>query len=305
MSKILELREKRAKAWDTAKVFLDDRRGTDGLLSAEDATSYDKMEVDIVNLGKEVARLERQEAIDAELNHPTSSPLTGKPAVQDADTKTGRASNAYRMEFFGALRGKPITNVLSEGVDADGGYLVPVEFERTLVKGLQETNIVRSIAKSFSSSAERKIAVAASTSTAVWVPENGTIPESSVTFGQKTLDAFKLTDLIKVSTELLSDSMFDLETYLAEEFARALGVAEEEAFIKGNGTGKPTGIFDASNGGTIGATTAGATAIAFDDIVNLVYALKSPYRRNAAFLTHDTTVAALRKLKDTNGQYLW
>lgn len=305
MSKILELREKRAKAWDTAKEFLDDRRGTDGLLSAEDAASYDKMEADIVNLGKEVARLERQEAIDAELNHPTSLPLTEKPSTQNIEGKTGLASNAYRTEFFGALRGKPITNVLSEGVDADGGYLVPVEFERTLVKGLQEANIVRSIAKSFSSSAERKIAVAASTSTATWVPENGAIPESSVTFGQKTLDAFKLTDLIKVSTELLSDNMFDLETYLAEEFARALGVAEEEAFIKGNGTGKPTGIFDATNGGTIGTTTAGATAIAFDDIVNLVYTLKSPYRRNAAFLTHDTTVAALRKLKDTNGQYLW
>ncbi|MEG3074341.1 MAG: phage major capsid protein, partial [Ruthenibacterium sp.] len=71
------------------------------------------------------------------------------------------------------------------------------------------------------------------------------------------------------------------------------------------GAGKPTGIFDATNGGTIGATTATGTAIAFDDIVNLVYALKSPYRRNAAFLTHDTTVAALRKLKDSNGQYLW
>ena len=84
-----------------------------------------------------------------------------------------------------------------------------------------------------------------------------------------------------------------------------MGVAEEEAFINGNGTGRPTGIFDAANGGVTGTTSAGAAAIAFDDIVNLVYALKSPYRRNAAFLTHDTTVAALRKLKDTNGQYLW
>lgn len=195
MSKIFELHEKRAKAWDTAKAFLDNQRGADRLISAEAAASYGKMEADIMNLGKEIARLERQEAIDAELNHPTSAPITAKPAKQDTEEKTGRASNAYRVAFFGALRGKPVTNVLSEGVDADGGYLVPVEFERTLVKGLQEANVVRSIAKTFSSSAERKIAVSASTSTATWVPENGTIPESSVTFGQKTLDAFKLTDL--------------------------------------------------------------------------------------------------------------
>lgn len=303
MTKTIELREKRAKAWDTAKAFLDTKRGADGIVSAEDTATYDKMEADVV--GKEIDRLEKQDALDREMAKATSNPLTGKPNENGADTKKGRASDAYRAEFFGVLRGKPASNVLSEGVDADGGYLVPVEFERTLVKRLSEANIVRSIAKTFSSSAERKIAVAATNSSAAWVPENGAIPESSVTFGQKTLDAFKLTDLIKVSTELLSDSMFNLETYLAEEFARALGVAEEEAFIKGNGTGKPTGIFDATNGGTIGATTATGTAIAFDDIVNLVYALKSPYRRNAAFLTHDTTVAALPKLKDSNGQYLW
>ena len=150
-----------------------------------------------------------------------------------------------------------------------------------------------------------KIAVAATLSTTTWVPENGAIPESSLTFGQNTLDAFKLTDLIKVNTELLADSMFDLEAYILEEFARALGAAEEEAFIKGTGVGQPTGIFHATNGGTIGVTAAAAAAIAFDDIVSLVYALKSPYRRNASFLTHETTVAALRKLKDTNGQYLW
>lgn len=305
MNKILELREKRGKAWDATKAFLDTKRGADGLLSAEDTAVYDKMEADVVALGREIDRLERQVALDDELKKPTSDPLTGKPSAHKSDLKTGRASDAYQMDFFGALRGKSITNVLSEGVDADGGYLVPVEFERTLVKGLQEANIVRSLAKVFSSSAERKIAIAATNSSATWVPENGIIPESSVTFGQKTIDAFKLTDLIKVSTELLNDSMFDLESYLAEEFARALGVAEEEAFIKGTGSGQPTGIFHAANGGTVGATTAAATTIEFDDIVNLVYALKSPYRRNAAFLTHDTTVAALRKLKDTNGQYLW
>jgi HK97 family phage major capsid protein len=82
-------------------------------------------------------------------------------------------------------------------------------------------------------------------------------------------------------------------------------VAEEQAFIVGTGNGQPTGIFHAANGAHIGATAAGATAIAFDDVVNLIHSLKSPYRRNAAFLTHDATVSAMRKLKDTNGQFLW
>ena len=75
MSKILELREKRAKAWEAAKAFLDSRRGADGLLSAEDVAAYEKMEADVVNLGKEIDRLERQQALDAELSKPVNDPI--------------------------------------------------------------------------------------------------------------------------------------------------------------------------------------------------------------------------------------
>jgi len=305
MSKSLELREKRAKAWVAAKAFLDTKRGSDGLLSAEDTAVYDKMEADVIALGKEVERLEKQAAIDAELNAPTSEAITNKPQKQAADTKTGRASDEYHRDFFAAMRGKPITNVLSVGVNEDGGYLVPTEFERQIVQGLDEANVIRTIAKRISTAAERKVPIAATPSVATWVPENGAIPESGVTFSQKTLDAFKLTNLIKVSVELLADSMFDIEAYLAAEFARSMGVAEEEAFCVGDGNGRPTGIFDPDNGADLGVTTVSPTAISFDDVISLVYSLKSPYRRNAVFLTNDSTVAAFRKLKDANGQYLW
>ena len=304
MSKILELREKRAKAWAAAKAYLDTKRGGDGLLTAEDAATYERMEADVVALGREVERLERQTTIDAELNAPTSSPITNAPQT-GADIKTGRASDEYRRDFLNVLRGRPATNVLSVGSDTDGGYLVPTEFERTIVKGLDEANVVRSLAKVISTNVEKKVPVAASGSIATWVPENGTIPASDMKFAQKTLDAYKLTDQIKVSVELLADSMFDLESYIAEEFARALGVAEEEAFIVGTGSGQPTGIFNPTDGANVGVTAAGGTAIAFDDIVNLIYSLKSPYRRGAVFLTHDSTVSAMRKLKDANGQFLW
>lgn len=128
--------------------------------------------------------------------------------------------------------------------------------------------------------------------------------ESGPTFDQKTIDAFKLTDLVKVSIELLQDSMFDLESYIAGEFARAFGIAEEEAFCVGTGTGQPTGIFTA-NGGTVGVTAASATTITADELINLIYSLKSPYRRNAKFLMNDATVSMIRKLKDKNDAYLW
>ncbi|MFQ7116341.1 MAG: phage major capsid protein [Acutalibacteraceae bacterium] len=91
---------------------------------------------------------------------------------------------------------------------------------------------------------------------------------------------------------------------MAGEFARAFGIAEEEAFCVGTGTGQPTGIFTA-NGGTVGVTAASATAITADELINLIYSLKSPYRRNAKFLMNDATVSMIRKLKDKNDAYLW
>jgi len=302
MSKILELREKRNKIWNTAKEFLDSKRGADGLVSAEAAAEYDKMENEMVALGKEIERLERQAAHDLEMSKPTSTPITNTPA-KPAEAKTGRASDEYKADFGNILRGRPpINNVLSTSPDTDGGYLVPTEFEKQIVDGLEETNVIRAIAKTIKTSAERKIPVAATHSTAQWTPENAPYTESNPTFAQKTIDAFKLTDLVKVSLELLQDSMFDLESYIAGEFARAFGIAEEEAFCIGTGTGQPTGIFTAQ-GGAVGVT-AGAS-ITVDNLIDLIYALKSPYRRKAAFLMRDITVSSLRKLKDNNGVYLW
>lgn len=310
MSKILELREKRAKAWDAAKAFLDSKRGADGLLSAEDVATYEKMEADVVNLGKEIDRLERQQALDAELNKPVNTPITGKPGQPNPENKTGRASNEYKRAFWNAMRSKAagyeVLNALQVGTDSEGGYLVPDEFERTLVEALQEENIFRTMAKIIqTASGDRKIPVVASKGTASWVDEEGAIPDSDDAFGQVSIGAYKLATMIKVSEELLNDSVFNLESYIAREFARRIGAKEEESFFIGNGTGKPTGIFNATGGAELGVTAASATAITVDEIMDLFYSLKSPYRKNAVFVMNDSTVKAIRKLKDGNGQYLW
>ena len=301
---INELIQKRAKVWETAKNFVDTHENENGILSAEDSATYGRMEQEIEDLTAAIDRQQRADAREQELNKAMNQPLTGRPS-QKVEEKTGRASNAYKEDFGAHLRGKRLVhNVLSEGVQADGGYLVPEEFERQIVTSLDEANVVRSLAKVITTSAERKIPVAATHSAAQWTAENGAYTESDPTFDQKTIDAFKLTDLVKVSIELLQDSAFDLEGYIAGEFARAFGIAEEEAFCVGNGTNQPTGIFTA-NGGQLGVTAANQTSITADELISLVYALKSPYRRNAKFLMNDATIAAIRKLKDGNGVYLW
>ena len=99
MNKILELREKRAKLWDSAKAFLDSRRNEQGLLSAEDTATYEKMEADVVSLGKEIERLERQAVMDLELARPTSAAITHRPGQSQEPEKTGRASSEYKAAF--------------------------------------------------------------------------------------------------------------------------------------------------------------------------------------------------------------
>jgi len=309
MNKIITLREKRAKLWEDTKAFLDNKRSDNGLLSAEDTASYEQMETDVVNLGKEIDRLERQAVLDLELAKPTSMPITNKPSQQQEPEKTGRATNEYRQAFWKAMRSKnsfEVQNALQVGTDSEGGYLVPDEFERTLIQALEEENIFRQLAKIITAaSGDKKIPVVASKGTASWVEEEGTIPESDDAFGQVSLGVYKLATLIKISEELLNDSVFNLEQYIAKEFARRIGAKEEEAFFVGDGSGKPTGIFNATGGAGVGVTAVSSTAITLDEIMDLFYSLKSPYRRNAVFVTHDATVKAIRKLKDGNGQYLW
>ncbi|NFE94359.1 phage major capsid protein [Clostridium botulinum] len=310
MNKILELREKRAKIWEGAKKFLDSKRNESGLISAEDTETYEKMEADVVNLGKEIDRLERQAALDLELSKATSTAIRNIPNGNlNGETKTGRATDEYKKAFWKAMKNKnslDIQNALQIGTDSEGGYLVPDEFEKTLIESLEEQNIFRQLANVITtSSGDKKIPVVASKGTASWVDEEGAIPESDDAFSQVSIGAYKLATMIKVSEELLNDSVFNLESYIAKEFARRIGAKEEEAFFIGDGTGKPTGIFNATGGASLGVTAASATAITLDEIMDLFYSLKSPYRKNAVFTMNDATVKAIRKLKDSNGQYLW
>lgn len=309
MSKVLELRDKRAKAWEGAKAFLDSKRGENGLISAEDTATYEAMEADVVALGKEIERLERQTVIDAEMAKVTTQPIVGKPDSSGRNReKSGRATDEYKRSFWNVMRGGQLAqphNALQIGTESKGGYLVPEEFERTLVEALEEENIIRQIAKVITSSHDQKIPIVATKGTANWVDENGAVPEGDDAFGQVTLSAFKVATTIKVSSELLQDSAFDIENYIAHGFARRIGNCEEEAFISGNGTGKPTGFLNATGGGQVGVTTAGAAAITLDELLDLYYSLKSPYRRKAVFVMNDATVKAIRKLKDSTGQYLW
>lgn len=197
---------------------------------------------------------------------------------------------------------RPELRALAIGTDSAGGFLVPESFERRIVQKLEEVNVMRTLGTTLTLTSDHKIPVEADIGQAEWISEGQSYPESDPSFGQKVLTAHKLGRIAKVSEELLADSAVDLERYLAGVFGRSLGRAEEEAFIAGDGNGKPRGVLLDCE---VGLTAAAATAVAADEIIKLYHSLPVPYRARATWLMNDATALALRLLKDTTGQYLW
>lgn len=317
MSKIIELRNKRNTLWEQTKAFLEEHRDSNGLVAADAVEQYNKMAADVKALGDEIIRLEDQMEMDAKLSAPTSAPVHTDPKADKRDNSASPTATAkYSKAFWDMMRGNnslEVRDALSVGVDQNGGFTVPDEFEHQLVEGLKENNIFRSIAhKINTNSGSRIIPIAMDSGSASWIEEGTAIQESDVSFAQETLSAYKLGCMIKVSNELLNDSAFDIASYIAQRFGVRFGNAEEDAFINGTGPSanpgvtpsQPTGILTSVTA-TAGNTTADASTVTFDNIYKLYYSLKSPYRRKAAFLCNETLLLQLMLLKDGNGNYIW
>lgn len=302
---IMQMIEKRNQAIDAAKNFAASHKNENGVLNDEDYAAYEKMEKEIQNISREINRMQREAAMEQELAKPINTPITTKPFKDDtAKEKSFRAEDTYKNAMLGALRSnfRSVSNVLQEGVDADGGYLVPEEYDRRLIDVLKEENILRALGTKLTTAGDHKINVAATKPAASWIEEGQELTWGDSTFSQILLDAHKLHVAIKVTEELLYDNAFGLENYIITQFGKALANAEEDAFLNGDGKGKPTGIFAKTGGGNV---TAEAAAFTGDELINLVYTLKRPYRKKAAFIMNDKNLAVLRKLKDANDQYLW
>lgn len=304
---IQELMNKRAKAFEAMKTFLDTRTNEDGTMSAVDAETYDRMEQDIQALTDQINRQQRLEDAERRLNNPINNPILGQPGANgEEEPKSITGTKQYAADMLQAFRTqfRNITDALNEGTDSQGGYLVPDEWDARLIETLEDENIMRRLGTVIPTSGEHKIPIVASKPAAAWIDEGEalTFPQQP-TFGQKTLDAHKLHVAVKITEELLYDNAYNLEARIPVMFAQAIANAEEDKFLTGNGTGEPTGIFDATSGGT---SVGDAVAMSSNAIIDLEYALRRPYRKKAAFLMADATVASVRKLKDTtNGAYIW
>ena len=212
------------------------------------------------------------------------------------------ANPMYAKAYDGFMKHGTTCNTLREGSDGEGGYLVPDEFERRIVQAMAEKNVMRRLGTVMQTERTMTFPIGKGIGFAEWVPEEGEFPIVAAEFDEMKLGAHKVATSIRVSDELLEDSVFDLEGFIIDQFAQRIGEAEEEAFICGDGVAKPLGIIHQLDREVI---TEKAGAISTDDLLDLKHAIPSKYRKDAVFLMHDSTLRELFKLRTGEGQYIW
>ena len=222
-----------------------------------------------------------------------------KVEVPIEDTKK---AEQYRTAFWSHMHTGMPENALKEGSDGSGGYLVPDTYEKKLVKALTEKNFMRQIGNVIPTTHDLKIPLAYSTGTADWIQEGKQMTFMDAEFGQVKISAYKLGATVLASDELLEDAEIDLEEYVHSSMVETLGEREEEAFLVGDGKGKPTGIIYQAE---VGTETEESGVITMDDAVDLTYSVKGPYRKNAVFVMSEEAYLSLRKCKHLNGRPAW
>lgn len=309
--------EKRVGLIAQARALLDKADQEKRDLSAEETTQYDALMADADKLEGEVNReLAFQKRSSVQFTLPgaasdTRIPLNPPGDGLDTRSKKTRPQDTeeYRSAFDSMVRrsvgqmSSDELRAMSVGSDPDGGFLVPMEYEKSLMNFLKDITIMRGICRTLSLTSDKTFPMVDSHGSAQWVDETGTYTDSDEKFKAFSVSSHKEGTVIKVSEELLKDSFIDLSGYISQEFARRFAVLEEAAFLNGNGVKKPLGIMKTTAVGY--QTTSSATALTGDDLIELEHSLKPQYRNKATFVMTDGTVKALRKLKNSQGDYIW
>lgn len=269
-------------------------------MTDEQVIEYEALEKEFDKIDASIKREEKQAKREALLKEPTSEAL-----IVD-DVQDGTRTEEYRNAFDAFLAGGSVADFkanMTVGVDADGGFIVPASYQRTVLQKLQAIGRTRAISNVLGTESTTNIPVEGDAPTFTWVAEGGAYGTTKSTFGNEQIGAWKLGGIIKVSEELLQDNMINFEEYMAGQIAKGIDKAESPAFAVGTGTNQPKGYV---TGVAVGAssTTASTTAVTADEWIDIFYDLKEEYRANATWRMNDNTLKSLDKLKDGQGNYI-
>ncbi|QGN96939.1 phage major capsid protein, HK97 family (plasmid) [Piscirickettsia salmonis] len=297
MPDIYELAQQRAEVINKQRAMLDHAESESRGFTDEEDGQYKDLNTQQLNIKNRIAKIEEVEAQEREINSLSSEPLrAGVQSPTDNTPINPLATEEYEKNFFAYMRGQnsgvDIRAGQVEGTDNKGGYLVPTKLQTTLIEALEEQTVMRQMCRIIQTDSTTELPMADSYGAATWTGD---------TFKKKSIKAYKLSRMLKISDELLADSAINIGAHIAYSFGRSFGEAQEKAFLTGDGTGKPNGLLNVA---PIGVTAAAPTSITLDDILDLRSSVKAAYRRKASYLMHDSTYGSLLKMKDGNGQYI-
>ena len=306
MNKIYDMKQDRARLVAQMREIMD--RNADVEMNVDDKATYAKLEKDFDALNERIAAEEKLMDRERGIENPEQKPVDKATERQQlfARALSGSAADiaAYRNDFTGDY---------TLGTGATAGYLsAPMQFVEQLIKGLDDVLHMRKIShKTPSIGAAQTLGFpyrATAAADADWKTEvEAASVESTLTYGQREFKPNRLTKLIKLSKTLVGHSNMAPGVVL-DELRRVIGVTLEKAYMTGNGSGKPLGIFTASNDGvptTQDVAAANATSFVFEDFIDLKYKLKGQYHNRAQWIMHRDLVKAVAKIKDLDGQYIW
>ncbi|MGE5553303.1 MAG: phage major capsid protein [Betaproteobacteria bacterium] len=321
MKDTMALRRKRAELVAQGRAIIDAADAEKRELTAEEGEQWDRIMAEVKKLGAEIDREEQMQALERETTGSlgTVAARQERPGGAAPENHNPRATDEYRAAYARFLRGGAAAlrpddfKALQADVDTAGGYIkTPQQFLTQLLKKLDDTLFIRRLATKFQVEKADSLGVPVLDSDpadAEWTTELATGGETDMAFGKRELKTYPLAKRIKLSNKLLRQAVIDVEALVRDRLAYKFGVAEEKAFMTGDGVGKPLGIFVASANGISTARDVSdgntATSITFDGLKSAKYALKQSYWRNAQWAFHRDAVAQLAKIKDNEGQYIW
>ena len=318
--KITKAKQERASRIASQRTLMDG--ATDGELNADDAATFDNLQKEIEKLEGEIKRFEVTQARERSLENREqtlsgSDPSPPAPREGNGREVDPRAAAALAFARYGREgmqarhdNGAEMYAALQTRVDPDGGYLVPEEWAREMLRPIPEISVVRMLASVTQTASDRNIPFRKTRGTFAWVGEMGTYGTVSPTYGAVTLRAHKAGGIIQVSEELLQDEAYNLQAALQEDARDEFADLDETAFLTGDGVDKPKGLFETADvsGVTVenftGAVAATAT-VTFDDVIETYYKLKKQYRSRASWIFADDVEKTLRKIKDGDSRYIW
>ena len=287
----------KAKAWHEAKELIDSVEARGGVWSGEDEAKYASLTADI-NKRNELIELEQREAKTAEAVQKAAVNFAGA-SVSDTE------SDILRKMVAGEIRGHEFRAITGSSTGAP----VPTSFYNEIVKVARLVNPLLDYATVINTASGENLQIPSQSgfSTAVIAGQGSSIGTSEPTFNAfTTLNAYKFSALAQLSRELVLDAGVDIVGFLAEQFGNAFGYAIGDKLVNGTGTVEPTGLLNSASSALVGGTGVSG-AFTADNIVDLVYSLDGSLRSKPSFaiLANKTSIAAMRKLKDSYGQYLF